>query len=309
MSLPIKVKLPEGFLLPEMRCGYAVSEKLKKIWAVEIDLLNELLRVCRKHNIKLQIFGGTLLGAVRHKGFIPWDDDLDVCITRGEFKKLCQVASMEFSYPYFFQTALTDRRYFLPYARLRNCLTTAVVKGQDAPEYNNGIYIDIYVMEGYPKTSFGFKAHNALLMLVVKPVTLYYQDKARNAGWREKILRAPRPFVKILPYNFWLSVYYFVLSIITPFTNRIGLRHEMSMRARRYWVMKNELADTIDVQFEFLRVPAPRSFDAILKRLYSEYMSFPLPSERGAWHAGSIIFEPDVPFREFFKHSADDSKK
>ena len=147
MALPIKLPLPKHFLEEEVRCGYRVTEKLKKIWAVELDLLNEFQRVCKKHNIKFTIFGGTLLGAVRHKGFVPWDDDLDVAMTRVEFDKLCRIAETEFDYPYFFQTALTDRRYFFSYARLRNSETTAIISGNGTPDYNNGVYIDIYVLE------------------------------------------------------------------------------------------------------------------------------------------------------------------
>ena len=88
MKLPIKIKLPEHFLEKEVRCGYSVTEKAKKIWAVELDLLAEFDRVCRKHDINYQIFAGTLLGAVRHEGFSPWDDDVDVCLLRGDYEKL-----------------------------------------------------------------------------------------------------------------------------------------------------------------------------------------------------------------------------
>ena len=79
-QLPIKIKLPLGFLDEEERSGFRVCLNQKKIWAIELDLLSEFMRVCAKHKIKYQVFAGTLLGAVRHGGYIPWDDDLDVCL-------------------------------------------------------------------------------------------------------------------------------------------------------------------------------------------------------------------------------------
>ena len=149
-GLPIKLELPDGFLDPEIRCGYQVTGEHKRIWAVELDLLAELLRVCSKHNINVQVYAGTLLGAVRHGGFIPWDDDLDVCMTYDDYSHLCKIADKEFKFPYFFQNGITDNHYFFGFARLRNSLTTGAVKGFEAYNYNNGIFIDINILNTYP---------------------------------------------------------------------------------------------------------------------------------------------------------------
>ena len=142
------LKFPDEFFKEEVRCGYRVSVQTKKIWAIELDLLNELLKVCKKHNIKVCAFAGTILGAVRHQGFIPWDDDIDVALTRENYEKLLQVAPSEFKNQYFFQTIQTDPNYFFGYARLRNSLTTGIIVGNDRLDYNNGIYVDIFVLDG-----------------------------------------------------------------------------------------------------------------------------------------------------------------
>ena len=72
--------LPETFFEPESRCEFYVDETRKKIWAIELDLYLELMRVCKKYDLTIWADGGTLLGAVRHNGFIPWDDDMDLIL-------------------------------------------------------------------------------------------------------------------------------------------------------------------------------------------------------------------------------------
>lgn len=85
----------DDFLKEENRDGYIVSPLMKKVWSVELDLLSELDRVCKKYDIKYYAAFGTLLGAVRNKGFIPWDDDIDVCMLRDDYARLKEVAKDE----------------------------------------------------------------------------------------------------------------------------------------------------------------------------------------------------------------------
>ena len=106
--IELNINIPDSFLDEEERCGYIVSKQMKEVWAVELDLLAELLRVCKKHGIKVFASGGTMLGAIRHKGFIPWDDDIDMMMFRSDYDKLCAIAAEEFVEPYFFQTEYTD---------------------------------------------------------------------------------------------------------------------------------------------------------------------------------------------------------
>ncbi len=142
--LPIKINLPLNFLNKEERCGYTVSSEMKAVWAIELDMLIEFDRICKKYNLRWFACGGTLLGAVRHKGFIPWDDDIDIAMKRDQYEKICEHFD-EFKYPYFFQTEYTMPGALRGHAQLRNSLTTGALQHEASTSHiNQGIFIDIF---------------------------------------------------------------------------------------------------------------------------------------------------------------------
>ena len=147
--IDLNIQLPEHFLEGEVRCGYYIAPAMKKGWAVQMDLLMELDRVCRKYKIRYFVAEGTILGAVRHKGFIPWDDDIDCCMTHSEYKKLCKIGPKAFRHPYFFQTEYTDPGSLRGHAQLRHSLTTGMLKDEIPFKYkfSQGIFIDIFVLD------------------------------------------------------------------------------------------------------------------------------------------------------------------
>lgn len=95
----LNIVLPDGFLNEEVRCGYTVTKQMKEVWAVELDMLEKLLSVCKKHDIKIFASGGTMLGAVRHQGFIPWDDDIDMMM----FRDCAKLRRKSLNIPIFFK--------------------------------------------------------------------------------------------------------------------------------------------------------------------------------------------------------------
>lgn len=127
------------------------KEDLRRLQLIELEMLLEVDRICRKNKIKYMISSGTLLGAVRHKGFIPWDDDLDTYMLREDFEKFCaeweQDADKE---RFFLQTYKTDPEYRWGYAKIRRKGTEYLRDGQEAIKCISGVSMDIFILDNIP---------------------------------------------------------------------------------------------------------------------------------------------------------------
>ncbi len=299
-KLPIKIELPEGYLQEEERCGYLISEKQKKIWAVELDLFAEFARVCKKHDIKFSVAYGTMLGAVRHKGFIPWDDDFDIMMERDEYEKLMLVAADEFSYPYFLQTALNDRAKFHPCGRLRNSETTGYVTGFPKTDYNNGIYLDLYCFDANPQSRIKYLWKHFCKRVVGKLLGIYYQSPTKDVPLFSRFLK---PWAHIFSYETLWAWYCKILA----FYNGSELRYSNMISASRkgcpIWISKEALSDIVMMPYEFCQVPVIREYKQFLQREYGDYMAFPPVEKRGKWHEGIIHFEPEIPYTQYLSET------
>lgn len=294
------MNMPSKFFKEEIRDGYKVSTKTKKIWAVEMDLLCELLRVCNKHNIEVFAFAGTLLGAIRHKGFIPWDDDIDICLTRGNYEKLLKIAEKEFEYPYFFQTAYSDKKYFFGYARLRNSETTGIINWNESVEYNNGIFIDIFVLDGYTDCLWKFKWQLLKRAVAKKFCSAYYAERQKEKGLRKFLITfLQSTLFKVTLYEDYVEKYNKVLKMYNKNSTRVALMTHGENYIVKYWCHKKDLEKSIYVPFENIELPIPANYDEILRHMYGDYMEFPPVDKRGAWHSESLIFDPDIPYRDY----------
>lgn len=102
---------------------------LRKVQLTQLEILKEVDRICTKHGIKYWLSGGTQLGAVRHNGFIPWDDDLDIDMMREDFNRFLKIARTELQESYYLQDWFTEKAYGLPFAKIRKNNTLFVEAG------------------------------------------------------------------------------------------------------------------------------------------------------------------------------------
>lgn len=116
----MNIQFENSFFEGEWREGFFVESEMKAAWAAEMKVLAEIDKVCRKHAIEYFVYAGTLLGAVRHKGFIPWDDDIDIAMKREDYMKFMSIASKELPASFFVNSIYENSEYINPFACVIN---------------------------------------------------------------------------------------------------------------------------------------------------------------------------------------------
>lgn len=125
-----------------------INPNLRKLQKVEIETLDEIVRLCDKHNLEYFLIGGTCLGAIRHQGFIPWDDDIDVGMPREDYEKFIDIAIKELDDKYFIQCPKTDPKHYLGFVKIRkNNTTFANLEDHIKTESHLGFFVDIFPMD------------------------------------------------------------------------------------------------------------------------------------------------------------------
>lgn len=286
------------FFQQEFCSGFPVTEKRRKIWATELGILEQFDKVCRKFHLTWYAGYGTLLGAVRHQGFIPWDDDIDIVMFRDDYEEFQAVAPREFEEPYCFQNTYSCDR-LCAFSKIRDSRTTAV-EFPDMPEsYNQGIFIDIFPLDsvrddGNPQSCLTAGIQRLLWIGIVDPdviLRLLEQD-GQSLLNREFLLdymkKDRRERFRIFEaFNGSHSDESRMVNFITDEICPGGYRS-----VQREW-----FRETVYLPFENIQIPAPVEYDRILRRWYGDYEQF----VRGTSCHEGIILDPDMPYREYLR--------
>lgn len=234
-----------------------------------LDLLIELDKICKKNNINYWIDGGTFLGAVRHKGFIPWDDDVDVCMLKEDYEKFLIIAKKELSEERFLQTKETDKETTSPYIKIRDRNSIIIEKNQNENEkFHQGIFLDVFLMESYNRK-------------IRKIYKLLYKVKESKVQKNSKSIL--KNILLKLGINTLASK---VLKIFLQKTNN------KSIIGYKYWFSNVYCYEYIyplsEIEFEGYKFSCPNNADAYLKAIYGDtYMQLP-PEKDRVWHAREI---------------------
>ena len=176
---------------------------LRQLQMIQLEMLIEVDRICRKCNIQYNIIAGTLLGAVRHGGYIPWDDDADVALLRSEYEKFRKACKTELDKSRFvFQDHRNTRGYRWGYGKLRRKNTLFLREHQEHLPYMQGIFIDIFPCDGMPENKLGKWIYNGICFfgrkILYAPVGAVHEtNKIKRTAYR--VLRLmPKEFAFFL---------------------------------------------------------------------------------------------------------------
>lgn len=240
---------------------------LEQSQLVMLRLLKIFHFLCEEKGVKYFLIGGSSIGAVRHQGFIPWDDDIDVGMTRDNYDKFIKQCVPLLPPDIFFQNEDTDKHFpknsFVD-AKLRDRYSSYKHKNNLNYKYHDGIQLDIFV---YEKAYFPNKFLIILQNIILNKISNSNSSKARKLNW----IKRYSPF-KMIYGNNWQHT----LGMITK---KIGPTY----------LKENEINDLIKVKFEDTKVWIPKKFDDVLRRQFGNYMELPPPESRISHHEVSVL--------------------
>ncbi len=258
------------------------QDEIRLIQKIQLDILKEVDRICRSKNIRYGIDGGTLLGAVRNGGFIPWDPDIDVIMLREEYEKFFEAASKDMNRKkYFLQEERTDEEYRWGFTKIRRLGTEFVRCGQEHLKMRNGIFIDILIMDNVPDN------------FIQRKIYEIFCWECRFIMWSEVGKYVEPRFVKKQLYKLANRIpMTWVFRRLKKVRDKWNARNTELVRYMTCRYTYNKKLEGLDrkffekyrsYNFEDGTFPGVYEYDEYLRTLYGDYMTLP-PVEKRVSH-------------------------
>lgn len=268
------------------------TEQMEQLKQTELHIFQAFIKICDQLGLKYYLLGGTMLGAVRHKGFIPWDDDIDIGMLRSDYEIFVAKAQALLPEHIFLQTIDTDPEYLANYAKLRHSGTAFIETAVKDRKINHGIFIDIFPLDHYPDSEKERKRFHRLNKLYTLRIGAEFYCSAKS---------------------FKRKAAHCVAKLLLPSVKQALRKRENLMRSypegayianhcgawgKKEIVPADWYAEGTILEFEGLLVTAPKNYESWLTQVYGNYMQLP-PVEKRKTHHFTEMIDPDAPFTKY----------
>ena len=269
----------------------AMSYEIRPLQLKILDILVAVDKVCREHGLTYYIVCGTLIGAVRHKGFIPWDDDLDITMPRPDYDRLMAHAHEWMPQPYEVVSYETDPEHYpLPFGKVQDASTTLIERMH--LKYLGGIYLDVFPLDGMTKNPIKQWIHFTRYFYYKKVIYFLHRDPYRHghgpSSWIPLLCRHLYTLQGVQARMKQLQQQY------SYATSPLCVEHD---KARKSVVPKEVYGTPTPIEFEGRQFFGPSQPEVYLEHVYGDYMTIP-PADKIKQHLFHYL-DLEHPYREY----------
>lgn len=286
------IEFDEKFFQDEIRDGFYVDGIMKRQWAAGLETLVEIDRICKKYGITYFAYAGTLIGAVRHNGFIPWDDDLDIIMFRKDFMRFLSAAEKELPSPFICYDIYHDETWIRTFARVNNSCNAVNLAPEFLERFHGCPYwtgVDIFVFDEQPESKEEFHMIVKLTQGLLEIIDILDKNETADEKERQEKSREVEEMLLTMEELCGMSI-----------DRRKNLRHQLFRLIDGLWASHNDgicervatnyfvqwrdyyysgckkewYRESIELPFEGIMIPVPIDFHEVLKQLYgNDYLS------------------------------------
>ena len=276
---------PQDFFLEEVREGFTIDSTMKVLWAAEMEVLREISEICERYGLQWYAAYGTLLGAIRHEGYVPWDDDIDIWMKREDYNKFMEIAPKELPQEYVVESPLTERGYREFHSGVFNG-TTISIDGERLRNFHGCPFIvgvDIFPLDYLPNNEDDQQGQEAIFYVLGLTAMLLKKEE-RSEEEEADLQEALDTIEEVCEVNLerekrqdlelTSAVNKVANQLCTCFNEEDGdyLVMYMDYANWPHKIYKKEWFDEVVLQpFECFLIPVPVGYDEILKRIYGDY--------------------------------------
>lgn len=272
------------------------NDILRRLQLTEVEILKEVVRICKENKLQYFLIGGTLLGAIRHKGFIPWDDDLDIAMPRKDYEKILKLFETQLNSKYYLHSNKTDSRYWLPFVKVRKNETIFEEKSIRSINTHKGIYIDIFPLDNANRQKSFIQDIQA--KIVKRISNLVIQKRGLNVAEPGLVTKIILNMLKPIKLQSLTKFQTKVMSYNGGNDSEYHINLGSNYNYIKQTIPKEKYYPPVKVEFEGDFYNAPNDWDFILKRIYGDYMKLPPIEKRITHNPTRIKFEygEDIKF-------------